>query len=101
MCTHQDDEMGCYDRIIRNHAVLNSRKYNIPENVCKVYSIAHDKMKYRNKIGNKESNITYTSIEELELHEAGQGTDNGGTHWTFIIVPMMETVEQAVSGCTI
>ena len=93
LCTHQDDAMGCYDRIIRNHVILNSRKYSIPENVCKVHSIAHDKMKFRNRIGNKVSNITYTSTEELELHGAGQGTGNGYTHWTFISVPMMETVE--------
>ena len=37
----------------------------------------------------------------MELHGAGQGTGNGGTHWTFISIPMMETVEQTVPGCTI
>ena len=101
LCIHQDDAMGCYDRIICNHTTLNSRKYNIPENLCKVHSIAHDKMKFRNRIGNKVSNITYTSTEELKLHGAGQWTGNEGTHWTFISVPMMETVEQAVPGYTI
>ena len=101
LCTHQDDAMECYDRIIRNHAILNSKKYDIPENVSKVDSIAHDKIKFRNRIGNKLSNITYTSTEEMELHGSGQGTGNGGIHWTFTSIPMMERVEQTVPGCTI
>ena len=58
-------------------------------------------MKFRNRIGNKISEIVYTGTEELKLHGAGQGTGNGGTHWTFISIPMMETVEQVVPGCTI
>ena len=102
MCTHQDDTMGCYDKIIRNHAILNSRKYNIPDNVCIVHSIVNDKMKFRNRIGNKISDIIYTSTTELELHEAGQCTSNGGTHWTFISVLMMEIFEHVIPpGCTI
>ena len=101
LCTHQDDAMGCYDRIIRNHAILNSRKYNIPDNACKVHPIAHDKMKFRNRIGNKISYIIYISTIELELHGAGQYIGNGETHWTFISIPMMEMIEQIAPGCTI
>ena len=44
LCTHQDGAMGCYGRIIRSHTILNSRKFGIPDNTCKVYSIAHDIM---------------------------------------------------------
>ena len=76
LCTHQDDAMGCYDRIIYNHAVFNNRKYDIPDNVRKVHSIGHNKSKFRNIIGNNISNITYTSTEELELHGVGQETGN-------------------------
>ena len=43
-CIHQDNVMGCYDRIIQSHAILNSHTYGIPNNICKVYSIAHDLM---------------------------------------------------------
>ena len=25
LCTHQDDAMGCYDRIICNHVIFNSK----------------------------------------------------------------------------
>ena len=38
---HQDDAMGCYDRIIHSHAILNSRKLDIPNNICKVNKISN------------------------------------------------------------
>ena len=33
LCIHQDDAMECYDRIIRTHATINSRKFCIPDNI--------------------------------------------------------------------
>ena len=42
ICTNQDDAIGCYDLIIRNHTIINSR--NILGNVCKLYCEVHDKM---------------------------------------------------------
>ena len=33
LCIHQDDAMGCYDRIIRGHATLSSRKFLIQDNI--------------------------------------------------------------------
>ena len=63
LCTHQDDAMGYYDRIFHNHAISNIRKCDIPDNVCKVHSITRDKMKFRNRIGDKVSDIVYTSTE--------------------------------------
>ena len=101
LCTHQNDAMECYDRIFHNHTISNIRKCDIPDNVYKVHSITHDKMKFRNKIENKVTDIVYTSTKQLELHGAGKGTGNGGTHWIFISIPMMETVEHVVPGCTI
>ena len=35
------------------------------------------------------------------MHGQGQGSGNGGTHWTFISVPMMKIVDKVASGCTI
>ena len=37
LCIHQDDTIGCYDRIIRTHATIKSRNYEIPDNVCKLH----------------------------------------------------------------
>ena len=47
LCIHQDDTMGCYDRIIREHTTLSSRKFLILDNICKVHSIAHNKIKFK------------------------------------------------------
>ena len=43
LCIRYDDIMGCYDRIIRSHAILNSRKFGIPDNIYKLYSVTDDK----------------------------------------------------------
>ena len=72
--SHQDDAMGCYDRIIRNHAMLNSRKHGISENMYKMHCNTHDNMIYKNQIKNKISELTYTSTEELILHVIRQDT---------------------------
>ena len=34
LCLHQDDAIRSYDKIIRPHAILHSRKFGILENVC-------------------------------------------------------------------
>ena len=49
LCIHQDDAMGCYDRIIRGHATLSSREFLILDNVCKVHSITHNKIKFKHR----------------------------------------------------
>ena len=41
---HHDDALGCYDRIIRTHATINSHKFYIPDNIYKLYLKAHDNM---------------------------------------------------------
>ena len=42
---HQNDAMRCYNRIIRPHAILNSRKFGIPENVCQLHIKSFNNMK--------------------------------------------------------
>ena len=71
--------MGCYDWIIRGHATLSSRKCLIPDNICKVYSIYHNKMKFKTQINNKILSIEYTNTEGMPKHEIRQGGGNGGT----------------------
>ena len=101
LCIHQDDAMGCYDRIIRSHAILNSRKFKIPDNMCKVYSIAHDLMQFKTQINNSVSKKSYSSTDKLKCRGAGQRAGNGGTKWTFISIPMIEVVEEVSKGCII
>ena len=93
--------MGCYDRIIRTNATINSRKFGIPDNICKLYQTAHDKMEFKNQINNNTSQITYKITEKLPMHGQGQGAGNGGTRWMFIRVPMTEIVDNLALGCTI
>ena len=93
LCIHQYDAMGCYDRIIRSHAILNSRKFGIPNNICKVYIIAHDMMQFKTQINNSISKTSYSSTAKLICHGAGQGAGNGGTNWTFTSIPMIAVVE--------
>ena len=93
--------MGCYDRIIRTHATINSQRFGIPDNICKLYQIAHDRMEFKNQIKNNTSQITYKSTKQLPMHGQGQGAGNGGTHWMFISVPMIEIVDKVAPGYTL
>ena len=93
--------MGFYDRIIRSHVILNSRKSRIPDNVCKLHIRVHNNMQFRNQINQTISDIHYKSTTDLPIHGAGQGTKNGGTHWYFISIPVMKIVESIAPGCTI
>ena len=99
LCIYQDDAMGCYDRIIRRQETLSNRKFFKPENICKVHSIAHNKVKFKTQINNKISSIEYTNTEELPKHGIEQGVGNGGTKWNFISVPMIKIGKEVALGC--
>ena len=68
LCIHQGDVMGCYDRIIRTHGTINSRKFGILENICNLHLKAHDNMEYKNQINNSTSKITYKSTKKLTMY---------------------------------
>ena len=56
---HQDNAKGCYDRIIRNHANLNNKKFLILYNVRKIYCAAHDKIEFKTKLHHAISKTSY------------------------------------------
>ena len=101
LCIHQDDAKGCYDRIIRNHANLNNKKFLIPDNVRKIYCETHEKMEFKTQLHNSISKKAYTNTKSLPFHGAGQGAGNVGIEWTFISVPMIKVAEELTEGCTI
>ena len=68
LCIHQNDAMGCYDRIIRTHATIDSQIFSIPDNICKLHQTAHDRMEFKNQINNNTSQITYKSTKKLPMH---------------------------------
>ena len=45
---HQDDDIWCYDRIICNHAILCSRKFEILDNICILHCHTHGIMIFKN-----------------------------------------------------
>ena len=42
----QNDTKACFDRIINSYAMLNNRKFDIPDKICKLYSITLRNIKY-------------------------------------------------------
>ena len=98
---HQDNAMGCYDCIIRSYAIINSRKFGIPDNICKVYSIAHDLMHFKTQINNNISMTSYSSTAELICHGSYQGAGNSGTNWTFTSILIIAVAEDVSQCCII
>ena len=89
--------MGCYDRKIHNHVVLNSCILHIPDSVCTLYIIAHNDMNIRIQIQNKIATPLYKSTTNLVLHGVGKGTGNGETKWNFTSTPMTSNSRRAGS----
>ena len=100
ICIHQEDAMSLYYRIIWSHAILSSRKFGIPDNIYRIYSVTHDKMIFKLQL-NIISKKDYSSTSKQTLHGVGQGFGNGETHWTFVSIPMMDTVAQITPDFTI
>ena len=46
MCKYQNDASTCYDRIIPQHVMIYSRKFNVPKKVCKLAATILNKTKY-------------------------------------------------------
>lgn len=60
--------IGCFDRIIMNHTILNNRKFYIPSNIYTIYHDIQDKMKYTTQINNIISKVSYTRTNKYKLH---------------------------------
>jgi len=43
----QNDAKSCFDRIINNHSTLHSRRFEIPDKVCKIHSTALRNIQYQ------------------------------------------------------
>ena len=79
LCIHKNDAMNFYDRIFKRNAILNSRKFKIPNNICKVYSKAHDNMTFKMQLINRISKMEYKGTDKIKLDRVGQGAGNRGT----------------------
>ena len=60
----QNDANVYFDRIIKSHAILNSRKFEVPDNIYQLYSTALRNTKYRVQaaLGTVQYHYQYTPI---------------------------------------
>ena len=97
----QNDTKSCFDHIINNHSTLHSRKFEIPDKVCKIHSTTLSNIQYRVHTALGISSCHYQKTPKVPAHGSGQGARSSCTEWVFISVPMMETLEQLKKGCII
>ena len=101
LCTFQNYAIGCFDRMIPSHSMLNSLKFGVPDQVCTLHARNLNNIKYYIKTALGTSTKSYQSTEESKIYGQRQGAGSSGTSWTFISVPMMSTLEQSTLGCKI
>ena len=70
LCSHRDDAIGYYDKNFRNYTILNSRKFRIPNNICKIHCYSHDNIQFNNQIRTQISRTIYKRIIKLVSHGA-------------------------------
>ena len=97
----QHDSKACFDRIINSHAMLTSRKFEVPDKIRKIYSATLRNTKYRVQTALGVSKQFYTHSEFEPIHGNEQGARLSGTVWVYISVPIMSTLDKHEEGCTI
>ena len=95
----QNDAKACFDRIINNHSTLHSRRFEIPDKVCKIHSTTLRHIQYCVQTTLGIAYCHYQTTPQAPAHGSGQGAGSSCTEWVFISVPMIETLEQLKKGC--
>ena len=99
MCKYQNDAAVCYDRIIPPHAMVCSRKFEIPNKVCELAANKLRQTQYHVQTLRRISLSFYSTTKNSTVHGVGQGSGNAGTTFLFIDEPMIETMEKECKGC--
>ena len=96
-----NDAKACFDRILNSHAMLHSCKFEVLDKNCKINSNTLCNMEYRVQIplGTFQSHYKYSTISPI--HDTCQGSGFSGTHWVYIGISMVSTLEQQNKRCTI
>ena len=81
--------------------MLNSRKFEVPDKICKLYSATLRNTEYRVQTALGISSKSYSHSEIAPIHGNGQGVGSSGTVWMYISVPIMNTLDKHEEGCTI
>ena len=91
----QNDVVACFDRQVNPYAMLKSRKYEVPVQVCKTLSAILQQTKYHVKTALGVSETSFSSTPNYPHDGLCQGSSNAGPTWLFESTPMMETVEKS------
>ena len=75
----QHDAKACFDRIINSHAMLNSRKFEVPDKICQMQSTTLRNTEYRVQIALGTSTQYYKHSATDPIHGNGQGARSSGT----------------------
>ena len=70
--------MTFYDRIISAHAMLCSRKFEVPSSVRTLAANTLKQMKYHVQTAKRVSNDLYASTNDKVLYGSRQGSGNAG-----------------------
>ena len=67
LCVFQKDEIGCFDRMIPNHSMLNIRKFGVLEQVCKLHSKTLNNTKYyiKTALGTSTTSNSYRKASKI------------------------------------
>ena len=93
----QNDASACYDRIIANHASINSRREGTPKRVCKLRANTLHSTNFHIQTSLGTSKESY-SHQQHPIHGSGQGSGSTGNEFTFISVPIIKTIEEVSPG---
>ena len=94
----QNDAVACFDRQANSHAILNSRRYEVPNQACKLLSATLHQTKYHVKTVLDVSDTSYGSTPDYLHYGLGKGSGCAGTIWLLDSTPMMEAVEKTCKG---
>ena len=79
----QHDNKACFDRTVANIITLNNKKFNVPQDICKLVTNTKETMQYTIVTKYGPSKKSYSHSDEHPIHGSGQGAGNSGTEWTF------------------
>ena len=95
ICTFQNDVIGCFDRMIQIHTMLNNRNFGVPDQVCTLHTKSLKNRKYYIKTALGTAKTAYFSNNKCKLYGSGQGSGSSGTHWLFVSIYLMKTLEKS------
>ena len=80
--------------------MLSSRKFEVPDQICKIHSATLSNTEYRAQTALGTSTNHYKHSESYPIHGNGQSAGSSGTNWVCISVPIMSTLDKHEEGCT-